>query len=34
MFGDYPVEGRAYWIWLAGVAGLGLLSLFIMLALH
>ena len=34
MFGDYPVEGRGYWLWLAGIALLGLFNLFVMLALH
>ena len=34
MIGDYPVEGRGYWIWLGGVALLGLFNLFVMLVLH
>lgn len=34
MFGDYPVEGRRYWIWLAGLALLGIVSVVLMLALR
>jgi hypothetical protein len=34
MIGDYPVEGRGYWICLGGVALLGLFNLFLMLVLH
>jgi hypothetical protein len=34
MFGDYPVEGRGYWLSLAAIALLGLFNLFVMLALH
>ena len=34
MFGDYPVEGRRYWIWIAGLVVLGLVSLIITFALR
>jgi hypothetical protein len=34
MFGDYPVEGRRYWLWIAGLVGLGLASLVIAIALR
>lgn len=33
MFGDYSVRGRRYWLTLAGLAVLGLVSVFLMLAL-
>ena len=34
MFGDYPVTGTAYWVWLAGIGAAGLVSLVLMFALR
>lgn len=34
MFGDYPVTGTAYWIWLAGIGMIGVVSLVLMFALR
>lgn len=34
MFGDYSVRGRRYWLTLAGLALVGILSIGIMLALR
>ena len=34
MFGDYPVEGRRYWAWIAGLVALGLVSLVVAFALR
>lgn len=34
MFGDYSVRGRRYWLTLAGLAMIAILSLVVMFALR
>lgn len=34
MFGDYPVEGRRYWVWIAALVLIGLASLVVTVALR
>jgi hypothetical protein len=32
MFGDYPTTGKRYWLWLAGIVIIGLVSVLLMVS--